>query len=81
MKMREEEKAWASQGQQVWGQSGSGASGSGTSGASGSGTSGARSRSLPTCAAALHLPKGPGQVLEVVQAVVVLAVQQDLLGV
>lgn len=39
MKMREEEKAWASEGQQVWGQQvwgqcGSGASGSGASGAS-----------------------------------------------
>lgn len=41
----------------------------------------ARSRSLPTCVAAPHLPKGLGQVLEVVQAAVVLAVQQDLLGV
>lgn len=36
---------------------------------------------VPTCVAALQRPKGLGQVLEVVQAAVVLAVQQDLLGV
>lgn len=81
MKMREEEKAWASQGQQVWGSRSGASLGLGPVGPVWVWASVATSRSLPTCGAALHLPKGPGQVLEVVQAVVVLAVQQDLLGV